>query len=372
MSVAAGALLAWAGVVAAVSLRAAWGRGRTARSAALGEVDVLVVRPCAGAEPRLAETLASTRHLPRAARVIFAVAHTDDPARAVAQTACDALRADGHDVAVRVTGASGANQKAAQLARVIAAEPCDVVVNLDSDVDCATVDLDALVATLGGDDALGAVWAPVVEDGGTTLGDRASDALLAGSLHAFPLLAALDPHGLVGKVVALRRETLDRVGGFEALTDYLGEDMELARRLRAAGYRTRAAAFVAVSRARGRTWGAAVARYARWITVIRAQRPALLASYPALFFATPLLVGGGLAAGSPAVVAVALAARLVVAAAGRRASGGAVTRALADVALADALLACAFVKAMATREVRWRGRVLAVDAGGTLREVGAG
>jgi len=81
-------------------------------------------------------------------------------------------------------------------------------------------------------------------------------------------------------------------------------------------------------------------------------------------------VGGGLAAGAPAVVALALAARLVVAASGRRASGGAMTRALADVVLADALLACAFVVALGTREVRWRGRVLAVDAGGTLREVG--
>lgn len=370
MTVAAAALLAWAAVVAAVSLRAAWGRGLPALSTATGERDVLVVRPCAGREPRLAETLASTRHLPRDARVVFAVARADDPAHDVAQVACDALRADGRDVVVRVTGASGANQKAAQLARVIAAERCVVVVNLDSDVDCATVDLHALVAALGGDGALGAVWAPVVEDGGVTLGDRASDALLAGSLHAFPLLAALDPRGLVGKVVALRREALDRVGGFDALTDYLGEDMELARRLRAAGYRTRAASFVAVSRVRGRTWGAAVARYARWITVIRAQRPALLASYPALFFATPLLVGGGLAAGAPAVVALALAARLVVAASGRRASGGAMTRALADVVLADALLACAFVVALGTREVRWRGRVLAVDAGGTLREVG--
>jgi len=370
VTVAAAALLAWAAVVGAVSLRAAWGRGRPALSAATDERDVLVVRPCAGSEPRLTETLASTCYLPRAVRVVFAVARADDPAHAVAQAACDALRADGRDVTVRVTSASGANQKAAQLARVIAAERRDVVVNLDSDVDCATVDLGALVGALQRDDALGAVWAPVVEDGGTTLGDRASDALLAGSLHAFPLLAALDPRGLVGKVVCLRREALDRVGGFDALTDYLGEDMELARRLRAAGYRTRPVAFVAVSRARGRSWGAVVARYARWITVIRAQRPALLLSYPALFFATPLLVGGGLAVGAPVVVAVALGARLVVAAAARRASGGAVTRALVDVVLADALLVCAFVKALATREVRWRGRVLVVDAGGTLREVG--
>ncbi len=369
MTVAATALLAWAAVVGAVSLRAAWGRAPSRDNAVGAFGDVLVVRPCAGTEPRLAETLASTRALPRDARVVFAVARADDPAHDVAQAAAEALRADGRDVTVRLTHAAGANQKSAQLAAVLAAEPGAVVVNLDSDVDCATVDLGALVGALTGDGGLGAVWAPVVEDGGVTLGDRASDALLAGSLHAFPLLAALDPDGLVGKVVALRRDALQRIGGFEALTDYLGEDMELARRLRAAGLRTQAAPFVAVSRVQGRSWGAVVARYARWITVIRAQRPALLLSYPGLFFATPLLVVGGLAAGAPAVAALALGARLVVAVAARRASGSVMTRALADVVLADALLMSAFVKAMATREVRWRGRVLAVDAGGTLREV---
>ncbi len=368
------ALLAWAGVVAAVSLRAALdlspsppvptGRGG-------GLESVLVVRPCAGGEPRLEETLASTARLPREARVVFAVAEERDAAYAVACAVSERLRADGRDVTVRMTRAQGANQKAAQLARVLAGETAAVAVNVDSDVDCATVDLGALVAAVTADDRVGAAWLPVVEDGGETWGDRASDALLAGSLHAFPLLARLDPAGLVGKVVALRREALDTIGGFDALAAYLGEDMELARRLRAAGMRTVALPGAAVSRARGRAWGDVVTRYARWVTVIRAQRPALLASYPGLFFATPLLVAGGAMAGAPAVVALALGARVVAAVAARRASGTDVTRAAADVVLGDELLACAFVKAMASREVRWRGRVLAVDAGGVLREVGA-
>ena len=46
----------------------------------------------------------------------------------------------------------------------------------------------------------------------------------------------------------------------------------------------------------GRTFADVVARYARWITVIRAQRPHLLPSYPLLFAQLPLVLALVLAA----------------------------------------------------------------------------
>lgn len=191
------------------------------------------------------------------------------------------------------------------------------------------------------------------------------------------MLSALDGAGIVGKVVALRRASLDAVGGFSALEPYLGEDMELARRLRDAGLRVAVAPGVARSLVRGRSVGDVVARYARWITVIRAQRLALMASYPGLFFATPLVLASvGLSAAvegwSPWLAgccAVVLVARLLVALCARRASRTPVSRALADVVLADALLAVAFARAALRRDVRWRGRTLALSADGTLRAV---
>ncbi len=382
----AAALAAWCFVVASVSARAVFAtllrpRGAPARTPAACP-SVLVIRPCAGAEPSLARTLASSSHLRgvNPFRLVFAVAHEGDAALPVAREACEGLRAQGLDASVMLTHAQGVNQKSSQLAAAIARSArTDVVVNLDSDVDCAGLSLDAMVGALWADTSLGAVWAPPVEDGGVTFSDRCSDALLGGSLHAFPVLSALDPQGLVGKAVALRRDALDAVGGFDALTSHLGEDMELARRLRARGMRSGALSQTVTSRARGRPWRGAVDRYARWIMVIRAQRPALMASYPALFFATwPMVFSSlALALAAPAArtlalstAAVALAARLAVALAARRASGHAMGRALADTVLADALLACAFVSALATREVRWRGRALRIDRGGLLRDAG--
>lgn len=349
----------------------------TARAAA---ARVLLVRPCAGHDPWLAEALtsltAARRSFPIACRL--AVADADDAAYPVALAAADALAAAGIDVKVSLTAPRAPNRKAAQLAAVVAdeARSFDVVMVADGDVDLAGVDLDALVAPLLARPELGAVWAPPVEVGRErTLGDRASAALLGASLHAFPLLAQLDGGGLVGKLFAVRADALAAAGGFGALTAHLGEDMELARRLRAGGRRVEAAPVVARSLSSGRTWAQAAERFGRWITVIRAQRPALLPSYPLLFVATvPILALAAAAAPAfpahaAAVAAAAVALRLSVAltagaAAGRRAP---LLRLAVDALLADALLAAAFARALRSRRVVWRDVPLTIGRGGLLR-----
>ncbi|WP_437781539.1 glycosyltransferase [Sorangium sp. So ce1097] len=360
--------------------------------AAAGALRVLVVRPCAGQEPHLERTLRSLAgaRLPASAsaRCVFAVADAGDGALPAASAAAEALRAAAIPAEVALTAAAAPNRKAAQLAAVVAREtaPFDVVVVADSDVDLDGVDLDALVGPLrdGARPApLDAVWAPPVEVApASSLGDRASAAVLGASLHAFPLLAGLDPRGLVGKLFAVRADALAAAGGFAALTAHLGEDMELSRRLlarRGARGTIAAAPLVAPSLAAGRALRDVIARYARWITVIRAQRPALLASYPALFFATPLIAALAVVAAPAAPVAAAAAAaiaaasRLAVAAyaarmAGRRAS---LLAAAADACLADLVLGAAFLRALSSRTVVWRSVRFTIDRRGLLREAGA-
>jgi ceramide glucosyltransferase len=391
--------LAWSAVVAATSLRAA---GRSlAPSRARARVfpagytppSVLLLRPCAGAEPSLAEALRSSAAAARAAgaRVRFAVASRDDGAFPAATAIAGELRASGLDAEVLVTGPSAANAKSGQLAAALrltprlsasaeapdrpapgassAAEVADIVAVADSDVLLREGDLTALLQPLA-DRAVGAAWMPPAEIASPlTLGDRASQAVLSGSLHAFPLLAGIDPGGMVGKLFAVRSSALDDAGGFGALTEILGEDMELARRLRAQGLAVAAVPGVAQSLARGRSARATLDRYARWLQVIRAQRPWLLPSYPLLFAALPLLLLLSLA-GLPAwpaaaAAALALGARLLVALCGRRLTHGRFlpVTAMLDVILADALLLAAFGAALTTRELRWRGRKLSLIGG---------
>lgn len=390
MTPADAALLSWATVVASVyGVAAARSLRRPVPSAASRppsslSTPLLLVRPCAGAEASLSLTLSSLGALAdepshRALlRLRFAVATPEDPAIPAIASACGHLVARGLDARLVVTGATAPNQKSDQLARVIASEPeAPVVVNIDSDVDLTTFDWDALLSPLA-DPSVAAVWAPPHEAPGETSADRASEALLGGSLHAFTLLSGIDGGGLVGKAVAIRRSALEAIGGFEALCRHLGEDMELARRWRALGARVVASRGVAVARVSGRSAGAVADRYGRWLTVIRAQRPALLASYPALFFATPLLTMAAAAAvlsglagyASLGAAALVLLLRAAVGWAAARASGRsrALPSLIADAALADALMAWAFARALGTRAVRWRGRTLRIDAGGELCE----
>ncbi|EYF03788.1 glycosyltransferase [Chondromyces apiculatus] len=404
--------LAWATVVACVSLEAARRafqrpseacppRPDAAQPTPVSALQVLLVRPCAGHEPHLDRALRSLCEARTSAtlRCTFAVESDDDEAAPAARAAVQALISAGIPSCLVNTAQGTAtprafapNRKAAQIAAVVAAErqPFDVLLIADSDVDLAGLDLDTLLAPLSGPHPAAAAWAPPAEFAPPhTLADRASAALLGGSLHAFPLLAGLDPGSLVGKLCALRADALHRIGGFDALTAHLGEDMELGRRLRAQGSAIRVAPLVAPSLASHRSIPAIVSRYARWLTVIRAQRPLLLASYPALFAATPLIVLLALLTASatatapattatvswPALAAIALAlgARLLTAFAAARAAGRptSLRTAIADALLADLLLLAAFTRALVSRKVVWRSAVLTVDRRGLLREAEA-
>lgn len=379
------ALVIWSMAVFWTSLeairRTIW-RGRAARRQLPRVVgpekpSVLVVRPCAGHEPFLEKTLDS---LARAKRTFdlscrFAIESSGDAALPAAERAVKTLRESGIAAEVVFTGGGGPNRKVAQLAT--ATNNADIVIVADSDVDLSDIDLDVLVAPLLGKDAVWIAWAPPVEHAKPkTLGDRASAAVLGASLHSFPILAQLDPRGLVGKLFAIRKEALDAIGGFGSLVDYLGEDMEMARRVRTRGGSVVAVPLIAPSLASGRSWQSVVARFSRWLTVIRAQRNHLLWSYPGLFFATwPIFLLSILFARIepvPGLVAatLVLTTRLLIAFFATHVGGRPVrlSTVLRDAVLADIVLACAFAHALRSRTVTWRNHVLVVDRSGILRE----
>jgi ceramide glucosyltransferase len=371
--------LVWSCAIASTVLWAA--RPSFTRSAGVASLveRALLIRPCAGDEPTLLRALLSIsrakRSFPLAVRI--AVGSPVDGALPAAESASHRLHYEGLDARLVVTGALGPNRKVAQLAHVLDRDEtsASVILVADSDVDLSDVALDELVRPLA-DPRVAAVWAMPVEIAPRTFADSASAAVLDGSLQSFAILGALDRGGMVGKLFAIRADALAQVGGFHALVTYLGEDMELARRLGAAGWRVQRAAVVAPSLAGGRSWGEATDRYARWIHVIRAQRPLLLVTYPAFLVATPLIVAlsciAALVDGAPALEAAVIAMGARVAAAGlARLRCRRPLRWLSipiDVVLADALLLAAFLRALRSRSVTWRGTTLRHGDGRTFTE----
>lgn len=368
-----------------------------------GRLRVHLIRPCAGVDAHLEHNLTSLLRARIPAdvelRVTLCTGRVDDDATAVCERVAGFLRKRGVEAQAFnfALGPDVLNQKVGQLARASTMFEADVIANVDSDVDLSDFDFEALFGALRGapqaeahGERIGAVWAAPVEVSPQTAGDRASAALLSASLHAFTLVAALDPDSFVGKCFAVRSDALAATGGFAAYSGWLGEDMELCRRLGQAGYRCHRAPDLVASTASKRSMEQVLDRYARWFAVIKWQRPHLLASYPFLFFAALLLAPAwaGLAAVAAATgaqsVALAALATLVVVVGWRTLfakqsialsqhprsapqSAGALSRAL----LADLTIARAFVRCLRVREVVWRGRRLRMRRGGRLELVAA-
>jgi ceramide glucosyltransferase len=342
---------------------------------------VTLFRPCRGAERGLAERLARTGG---ATHVVFAVASAEDEAYSAVLEASEKLGTEGVEVACVLTSPEGPNMKVDQLGRALrATPPREAVLVVDSDVDLKGFPaLELAGAVLDG--PVGAVYAPASETSSETFGDRANLAVLTGSLHAFSLLAGIDPDGFVGKVFAVRREVLERTGGFEGLRTVLGEDVELGRRVRAQGEQTRVFRRGARAVGSGRSWDDTVARFARWLGVVRASRPSLLLSYPLLIAGTlpsmlvavallPWITEPASLRGLAVLTTLAtVLSRAWVSHAARALAGvgGSWLDSLLDAPLSELVLLTALARALSRSTVSWRGTTLEVRRGEPLRLVG--
>ena len=331
-----------------------------------------LIRICGGPEPHLVHNLMSVLHAKGVAptQVLVVIPHAD-PQRPLAEAACHLLRERGCAATYVPTQVTGANHKVAQLAATFSHWPAfDDVVCADGDVDLTHYPLDALRAALQ-DPNVAAAWAPCAE-APDNRAHPAAAAVLSSSLHCFALLGRLDRGGMVGKLWAVRGATVERAGGWASLVDTLGEDMELARRFRALGMQVVMAHAHAWSRPTPRTWRAAVARYARWFWVIRAQRPHLLWTYPLCFFGTSCIITlcayqairWPWQAASVALLAVLV--RLALAAIAKHALQVPRKHILRDAALSEITLWAAFVCMLMQRTVRWRHQRLHVRRGGRI------
>jgi hypothetical protein len=337
------------------------------RSTRSSNLSVLVVRPCSGDEPRLHANLVSVadaaRRLGASVRIVMTVAHEADPAFPVALRAAEVLRTKGLFASAVVAATDAANQKAGQLAAVVDGDDASIVIAADSDVDLHDTDLGEVVGAL--ERGAAASWCAPVEISPSSLADRVSAAILAGSLQAFVLLRRVDEAGLVGKLFALRMDALRDIGGFAGLTDRLGEDVELARRIRRTGGAIVAARAVAKSTASGRSLRAVVGRYVRWLVTVRAQRPLRFASYPMLIGAAPLVMVVAILHGLPTIAMGVAIVRIAVAVTARRFAGLPLDPVF-DVLIADGVLLLAWFRAVVARRVVWRERELLLRQGGRI------
>ncbi|GLQ48152.1 glycosyl transferase [Dyella lipolytica] len=345
-------------------------RGRRASNRAeRGLQPVTILKPLHGTEPRLYENLRSfCVQVHPDYQLVFGVRDPDDPAIAVVQR----LRAEFPQLAMVLAvepRVHGANLKVSNLMNMLPHAQHDWLVLADSDISVSADYLTRVTAPLA-DPEVGIVTCLYHGIPGPSFWSRLGrlfiDDWFAPSVrlsHAFG-----STRFAFGSTIALRRNALATIGGFEVLRDTLADDFWLGELTRRAGLRTVLSDVVVgtdVGEARlSELW----THELRWLRTIRSIAP-LGFAMTFVCFTTPLLLLGLCLAPGPATMALALlggAARVLLHFLQRRTSDEAF--AWHEVLLVpprDVLLLMEWAVALAGWQVRWRGQVLHARGGGS-------
>ena len=267
------------GLVQALLGRAALGRFlRRAPARAVGDASlpaITVLKPLHGAEPLLAEALASfcAQDYPRF-EIVFGVQDPADPAIATVQALRARFPAVAMTLVVEPCG-DEPNRKIANLMNMLPEARHELLVIADSDIHVRPTYLRALAAALA---------VPGVGLVTTLYTGRPAHRGLVGRLgaahinHVFlpgVLLArALGRRDCLGATMALPRRLLDRLGGLQALADHLADDAMLGHLVTEAGYEIGLAGTVPQTTVPERRLGALLQHELRWARTNRALEPA--------------------------------------------------------------------------------------------------
>lgn len=170
-----------------------------------------------------------------------------------------------------------------------------------------------------------------------------------------------------GKALAFSPEAL---AVLPELAECIGEDLELSHRLHARGLEVRLASAPARSpQSSSLRLHEVVARFTRWMQVLKAHRPALFPWVPVLFASTPVLLTLAVVASAwPSWLAVAV---LVLVRMGLAARLDGRERVPFEWLLGEVLLAWCFVAALRAGDtVAWRGRRYLLGASGRMELLG--
>src|ERR1700761_6679856 len=245
-------LFAWAGYLfaglallgAAYALAAAFLAGRFMRGegpAPSVYPPVTILKPLYLGEPGLSDNLESffNQDYPGALQIVFGVHDESDPAAAVVRDL--QARYPHRDTAIVADSAlHGSNGKVSNLINMLPSARHDVLVLSDSDITVSPRWLRHVTDALA---APGVGLVTCLYTGEVARGENGVWAKLSAmgtSYDSLPNVVMGTSLGLaepcMGSTIALSRAMLDEIGGFMAFADYLADDYEIGRAVRARGH----------------------------------------------------------------------------------------------------------------------------------------
>jgi ceramide glucosyltransferase len=367
----AAALVALLGLVQAVLGGLLAARfGAASHQMPLSRPPVSLLKPLHGDEPLLERALGSLcQQNGYPCQIVFGVQDQADAALAVVERV--RARFPDADIAVVVDPTQhGPNRKVGNLINMLPAAKHDVLAIADSDLHVGPDYLERLVAAL----ERPRTGLATTLYTGLPAAPGLPGALGAMAITHYFLPGALLARGMgrqdcLGATMMLRRETLARIGGLQALVAHLADDNALGRLVRGLGLAVRLAATVPATTVPETTLAALFRHELRWARTIRTLEPAAFAAssvqYPLVWSALALLLSWGAAWALVLCVAAwavrALAARGIDRAMAPFQPGLAFRAPLWLLPLRELMSMAVTIASYAGRRVDWRGHTLRAD-----------
>jgi ceramide glucosyltransferase len=352
-------------VAAAMTLRSFYAR---ARQPAARHEGVTLVKPLYGAEPRLADNLAGfvMQNHDGPLQLLCGVQRADDPAIAVVESLVRRFPATQIDLVVDSTP-HGANRKVANLINLEPHVAHDVVVLSDSDIAVGPDYLAVLLAALD-QPGTGAVTLAYHGRGDAGIWSKLAAAGLSWQFLPGAVFGAARAlaRPCMGSTIALRRETLARIGGMRAFCDVLADDYAIGEAVAALGLKVVVAPLLVTHASTEADFAALWRHELRWGATVRAVVPGAYAlgvmamPLPLALLAVPIHPLAGLAC-----AALALLARGGVAVLADRLAQ-ARSAPLWALPLRDCLTFVVFIASWGVRSVDWRGATLRMEHNGRI------
>ncbi len=324
------------------------------------DAPLTILKPLHGAEPELSSNLATflSQDYSGAIQMVCGVGNAEDSAiPAVAE-----LRRTNPEATIElVTGLRppGANAKIGNLCAMLPAARHDILVISDSDMAVQPSYLTNLIAELD-QPGVGAVTCLYTGRGDTGLWSQVSAAAMSytGMPNMVMALATSIAQPCLGSTIAIRRTTLNALGGFERFADELADDYAIGEAVAALGLQVVVPPILLTHACAQRSLAEVWRQHLRWSVTIRGVAPMRHAGSGvthALSFA--LITVPFLPMAGAVLVAAALLVRLSLALVVNRISGVR-QRFIWLVPIADLLEFAVFLGSFAARTIDWRGRRL--------------
>jgi ceramide glucosyltransferase len=246
---------------------------------------VSILKSLKGVDPGMIDAFRShcRQHYAGDYELLFGISSLADPAAATVQQ----LQQEFPDQRIRLIECPerlGANGKVSTLAQLVPHAQHEFLLISDSDITVSPRYLERVMASFTqphfrrphNPQPIGLVTALYRGEAHRTLASRFEALGIATDFQPSVLLSRVLERGLhfgLGSTLAVRREALERIGGYAVLFDHLADDYELGARISHAGYSVALTSEVVRTTTPPYTWRAFAEHQLRWLRAVRDARP---------------------------------------------------------------------------------------------------